>query len=122
MKTVATKIPSVFHRNVDAEGKKKRGEHERSFNNKEKNPGSTIPTPPPPLNPPTIPLQMICTPHPTQNPVPSTSPPKTPPPQAPPLYPNPEPITPPHENPHSPRPSPSTKPRPKYLSPKNRHS
>ena len=41
MNTVAAKIPSVFHRNVDAEGKKKRVEHGRSCNNKEKNTGST---------------------------------------------------------------------------------
>ena len=57
MNTVAAKIPSVFHRNVDAEGKKKRGEHERNFNNKEKNPGSTAPNPHP-----------TTTPKPTHNP------------------------------------------------------
>ena len=47
MNTVAAKIPSVFHRNVDTEGKKKKGEHERSFNHEVKNPGSTTPNPHP---------------------------------------------------------------------------
>ena len=47
MNTVAAKIPSVFHRNVDAEGKKKREEHERIFNTKEMNPSIPHPHPPP---------------------------------------------------------------------------
>ena len=47
MNTVAAKIPSVFHRNVDTEGKKKKGEHERSSNHEVKNPGSTTPNPHP---------------------------------------------------------------------------
>ena len=38
MNTVAAKIPSVFHTNVDAEGKNKRGEHKRIFITKERNP------------------------------------------------------------------------------------
>ena len=116
MNIVAAKIPSVFHRNVDAEGKKKRGEHERSFNNKEKNPGCTPPPQLHPLNPPTTPPQMTYQPHPTQNPDPSASPPETPPPKAPPLYPNPDPITPPPkiptplDPPPLPNPGPSTPP------------
>ena len=40
MNTVVAKIPSVFHKNVDAEGKKKREEHER-------NPANPHPHPPP---------------------------------------------------------------------------
>ena len=113
MNTVAAKIPSVFHRNVDAEGTKKRGEHERSFNNKEKNPGCTTPNPHP-----------TTTPKPTHNPTPndlhqkpdpSTSPPEnTPTPSSSPL-PN-RPIT-SSQNTHTPRPSPSTQPRPKYPPP-----
>ena len=47
MNTVAAKIPSVLHRNVDAEGKKNRGELERIFNTKEKNPSIHHPHPPP---------------------------------------------------------------------------
>ena len=98
MNTVAAKIPSVFHRNVDAEGKKKRGEHERSFNNKEKNPGCTTPNPHP-----------TTTPKPTHNPTPNDlhTPPK---PEHRPKY-----LT-PRKHPH-PKLLPSTKPI-HYLSPK----
>ena len=60
MNTVAAKIPSVFHRNVDAEGKKKRVEHGRSCNNKEKNTGSTTHNP-----------HQTAPPKPTHNPTPN---------------------------------------------------
>ena len=81
MNTVTAKIPSVFHRNVDAEGKKKRVEHGRSCNNKEKNTGSTTHNP-----------HQTAPPKPTHNPTPNDI---HTPPQAPPPYPTPTQVPPP---------------------------
>ena len=95
MNTVAAKIPSVFHRNVDTEGKKKKGERE-SFSTLRRE------TQDPHLHPPPDYIPQPLLPSHSRRPSPRTPAQVPHPPKIPPL------LTPP----------PLHKPRPKYLTPR----
>ena len=107
MNTVAAKIPSVFHRNIDAEGKKKRGEHERSLNHRSHERSLNHRSHERSLNHRSHERSLNQAPplYPKSDPI--TPPPKIPTPLDPPPLPNPGPSTPPPKIP-TPNPTPLT--------------